>query len=96
MKVSILAAALTAGVGTTRAVETAKEFTDWLPYPWMKSTFASAVAGATGAVLVDGDWRVRTAAGMGAAGVAMLTHETATLLRLVADRQRIIVTSRVR
>lgn len=87
----ILATALAAGIGTTRIVETIKEALPIIPPPVVKSTFATVVAAAAGASLTPGDWRTRALAGLGAAGVAMLAHETASLLRMVTDRQKIVV-----
>ncbi len=86
-----IAAALLVGLGSARIVETLKEALPVVPpAPW-KSTTATALAGAAGAVLVEGDWRTRALAGIGAAGVAMVTHELRSLLSLLADRQKVHV-----
>lgn len=89
----MLAAAIAAGIGTARVVETIKEATvhTYEFGPPTKSTFATALAAAAGAALADGDWRTRALAGLGAAGVAMVTHESVSLLRLLGDRQKVVV-----
>lgn len=88
---SIVTTAIMTGIGATRVVETIKEALPQIPPPAIKSTFASALAGAAGAALTRGGWRTRALAGLGAIGVAMLTHETRSLLSLFGDRQKTYV-----
>lgn len=86
-----LTTALLVGIGAARLTQTIKEALPVIPPSAYKSTFASIAAGATGAVLIDGDWRARTVVGAGAAGFAMLAHEVASLLSLLSDRQKVHV-----
>lgn len=87
----MLAAAFAAGIGTARIVETVKEVLPEPVTPNTKSAFATVLAAGSAAALCTGDWRTRVLAGMGAAGIAMLTHEAASLLRVLGDRQKVIV-----
>lgn len=91
MRTRILTAALAAGLGTTRLVETVKEALVFVPPPEYKSAFASLVAGAAGAVLADGDWRDRSMAAAGAIGIAMITHECVAFLSGQTDKSKVHV-----
>ena len=91
MRTRILTAALAAGIGTTRLVETVKEALGVIPPPEYKSALSSIVAGTAGAVLSDGNWRERALTAAGAIGIAMITHEFVAFLSGHTDRNKVHV-----
>ncbi len=91
MRTRIFTAAVAAGLGTTRLVETVKEALVFVPPPEYKSAFASVVAGTAGAVLSGGDWRERSLAAAGAIGIAMITHEFVAFLSGQTDKSKVHV-----
>lgn len=87
----LLTTAVFAGIATARLVDTLKEAIPIVPPPVAKSTAASLIAAASGAALAEGSWRGRVLAALGAAGMAMLTHEFTSLVSVTTDRQKVIV-----
>lgn len=77
--------ALLIGLFVTRVMETIKEVSPWLFPAWMKSITATAGCVLIAWWLVPSHWIL---VGGGAAGLAMLLHETHAVMATKSDEQK--------